>query len=145
MTLTCSIIDDEPLAANLIASYVQKTPTLQLAGTYNSAITAIRDLHDRPVDLLVLDIQMPELSGLEFARILPKTTRIVFTTAFSQYAIEGYKVDALDYLLKPISYEDFLNTINKAILYFENLRRNLVFEQDNSFLSKATINSCRYS
>lgn len=119
MILNCAIIDDEPLAAELLAGYVRETPTLNLTGCYNSAITAIKDLRESPVDLLFLDIQMPELSGTEFARILPKCTKIVFTTAFSQYAIEGYKVNALDYLLKPISYEDFLMSTNKAMEYFE--------------------------
>ena len=82
MILNCAIIDDEPLAADLLASYVKKTPMLYLRGTYNSAITAMRDLRDNPVNLLFLDIQMPELSGLELAKILPQTTKIVFTTAF---------------------------------------------------------------
>lgn len=115
MILNCAIIDDEPLAADLLASYVKKTPTLLLRGVYNSAITAMRDLREKPVDLLFLDIQMPELSGLEFVKVLPKETRIVFTTAFKQYAIEGYKANALDYLLKPITYESFISSVNKAI------------------------------
>ena len=109
MIITCAIIDDEPLAAGLLESYVAKTPYLSLKGTYNSAIQAMKDLRDNPVQLLFLDVQMPELSGLEFAKILPKETKVIFTTAFSQYALEGYKANALDYLLKPISYEDFLN------------------------------------
>ena len=115
MILNCAIIDDEPLAADLLASYVKKTPTLLLRGVYNSAITAMRDLREKPVDLLFLDIQMPELSGLEFVKVLPKETRIVFTTAFKQYAIEGYKANALDYLLKPITYESFISSVNKAL------------------------------
>lgn len=115
MILNCAIIDDEPLAAELMASYIRETPTLNLIGCYNSAIAAIKDLREAPADLLFLDIQMPELSGTEFAKILPKKTKIVFTTAFSQYAIEGYKVNAIDYLLKPISYEDFLFSVNKAL------------------------------
>lgn len=115
MILNCAIIDDEPLAADLLASYVKKTPTLLLCGVYNSAITAMRDLREKPVDLLFLDIQMPELSGLEFVKVLPKETKIVFTTAFKQYAVEGYKANALDYLLKPITYENFISSVNKAI------------------------------
>jgi len=115
MNINCAIIDDEPLAAELLASYAKKTPFLNLIGTYNSAVTAMKELRENPADLLFLDIQMPELSGLEFAKILPKQTRIIFTTAFSQYAIDGYKVNAIDYLLKPISYEDFLKAANKAL------------------------------
>ncbi len=115
MTLTCAIIDDEPLAAGLLESYAKKTPFLELTGTYGSAVQAMSDLRQRPVDLLFLDIQMPELSGMEFAKLLPKQTKIIFTTAFGQYAIEGYKVQAIDYLLKPISYEEFLRAANKAL------------------------------
>jgi len=121
MTLTTAIIDDEPLAAALLKSYADKTPFLNVKGVYNSAVMAMKDLREAPVDLIFLDIQMPELSGMEFAKLLPKQTRVVFTTAFSQYALEGYKVTALDYLLKPISYEAFLGAANKALDYFEQL------------------------
>ncbi len=115
MTLKCAIIDDEPLAAGLLESYAKKTPFLELTGTYGSAVQAMSDLRRQPVDLLFLDIQMPELSGMEFAKLMPKQTKIIFTTAFGQYAIEGYKVQALDYLLKPISYEEFLRASTKAL------------------------------
>lgn len=115
MTLTCAIIDDEPLAAQLLQSYVKEIPYLQLKGSYNSALTAMSDLRESPVDLLFLDIQMPELSGMEFARLIPDETRIVFTTAFKQYAIDGYKVSAFDYLLKPICFDDFLQVTDKAL------------------------------
>lgn len=118
MTLSCTIIDDEPLAAHLIESYVEKTPFLQLAGVYNSAVAAMRELREHPVDLLFLDIQMPELSGMEFAKILPPATKIVFITAFDKYAIEGYKVNAIDYLLKPVAYDDFLRAAHKALGWF---------------------------
>ena len=107
MNLRCAIIDDEPLALGLLESYVRKTPSLELCGRYSSAIQAMQALSEQPVDLLFLDIQMPELSGLEFSRMIPESTRIVFTTAFGQYALDGYKVNALHYLLKPISYNDF--------------------------------------
>ena len=115
MTLNCIIIDDEPLAAQLLASYAQKTTFLNLIGTFNSAVAAIKNVKEKRIDLIFLDIQMPELSGLEFATLLPPTCKIVFTTAFSQYAIDGYKVNAIDYLLKPISYDDFLKAANKAL------------------------------
>ena len=93
MRLTCAIIDDEPLAVSLLESYVLKTPFLDLQGTYNSALDALSDLRDRPVDLLFLDIQMSELSGLEFSRILNADTRVIFTTAFDQYAVDSYRVN----------------------------------------------------
>ena len=87
MTINCAIIDDEPLAAGLLEGYVHKTPYLTLSGSYNSAITAMRDLRESPAKPIFLDIQMPELSGIEFAKILPKESKIIFTTAFPQYAI----------------------------------------------------------
>ena len=137
MTITCSIIDDEPLAASLLESYVKKTPYLTLKGTYNSAITAMRDLREDPVQLLFLDIQMPELSGVEFAKILPKETRVIFTTAFNQYAIEGYKVNALDYLLKPISYQDFLLSTDKAMDWFSSQNKQNLYNEDRFMFVKS--------
>lgn len=124
MKLTCAIIDDEPLAVSLLESYVLKTPFLELKGTYNSAVTALGCLTREPVELLFLDIQMPELSGMEFSRMLGPDIRIIFTTAFGQYAVDSYKVNALDYLLKPISYPDFLKSANKALQWYELLRGN---------------------
>ena len=136
MTISCAIIDDEPLAAGLLDSYARKTPYLQLVGTYNSAILAMKDLRDNPVQLLFLDIQMPELSGVEFAKILPKDTRVIFTTAFPQYAVEGYKVNALDYLLKPISYEDFLKSTDKALEWFSIVQRQDAYRRDRFMFVK---------
>ena len=123
MIINCAIIDDEPLAAGLLKSYALKTPFLNLVGTYGSALEAMKELRDNPVQLLFLDIQMPELSGIEFAKILPADTKVIFTTAFQQYAIEGYKVSALDYLMKPISYDDFLKAANKALDWFSVSQR----------------------
>ena len=136
MTITCAIIDDEPLAAGLLESYTRKTPYLQLTGSYNSAILAMKDLRENPVQLIFLDIQMPELSGIEFAKILPKDTRIIFTTAFPQYAVEGYKVNALDYLLKPISYEDFLKSTDKALEWFTVIQRQDTYRRDRFMFVK---------
>lgn len=136
MIITCAIIDDEPLAAGLLESYVKKTPYLSLKGTYNSAIQAMKDLRENPVQLIFLDIQMPELSGIEFAKILPKETKIIFTTAFSQYAIDGYKVNALDYLLKPVSYDDFLKSTDKALEWFSVTMKQDVYKNDRFMLVK---------
>ncbi|MCD8178620.1 MAG: LytTR family DNA-binding domain-containing protein [Tannerellaceae bacterium] len=119
MRLTCVIIDDEPLAVSLLESYVLKTPFLELKGKYSSAIEALGALSADPVDLLFLDIQMPDLTGLEFSRVVNENTRIIFTTAFEQYALDSYKVNALDYLLKPISYPDFLQSATKALQWYE--------------------------
>ena len=123
MNLKCAIVDDEPLALDLLESYVNKTPFLELAGKYSSAVQAMNNLSGKDIDLLVLDIQMPELNGLEFSKMVDMHTRIVFTTAFDRYAIDGYKVNALDYLLKPISYVDFLQAANKALQWFELLQQ----------------------
>lgn len=123
MKLKCAIVDDEPLALGLLESYVEKTPFLELTGKYSSAVQAMKELPEKSTDLLFLDIQMPELNGLEFSKMVDSHTRIIFTTAFEQYAIDGYKVNALDYLLKPISYNDFLQAANKAVQWFELLKQ----------------------
>lgn len=145
MTITCAIIDDEPLAAGLLKSYVEKTPFLHLIGSYGSAIEAMKELRTSPVQLLFLDIQMPELSGIEFAKILPSSTKIVFTTAFQQYAIEGYKVNALDYLMKPISYDDFLTAANKALDWFTIAQKQEIYAQDRFMFIKSDYKLIRVS
>lgn len=117
--ISCIVVDDEPLAVRLMESYVAKTPFLSLKGSFTSGTAAYSFLQDNPVDLLFCDIQMPNLSGMELSRMLPERTRIIFTTAFSEYAVEGFKVRALDYLLKPISYEDFLSAVLRAKEYLE--------------------------
>ena len=128
--MTCVIVDDEPLALDLLESYVRKTPFLELAGKYSSAVQALRELSGRGADLMFLDIQMPELSGLEFSKMLPPDTRIIFTTAFDQYALDGYKVNALDYLLKPISYVDFLRAADKALHWYERTRPDAPHDEE---------------
>lgn len=127
--IRCAVVDDEPLALGLMASYVKKTPFLELVGAYSSAVQAMQEMHDHPVDLIFLDIQMPELNGLDYSRMIPPQTRVVFTTAFNQYAIDGYKVNALDYLLKPISYPDFLQAANKAQDWFKLVERSQLPEK----------------
>ena len=117
--ITCSIVDDEPMALNLVESYVEKTPFLDLKNKFSSAIEAMEVLKNNPVDLLFLDIQMPDLTGIEFSKMLPKETRVIFTTAFDHYALEGFKVEAIDYLLKPFDYAEFLAAANKANTWFE--------------------------
>ncbi len=119
MILNCWIVDDEPLALSLLESYVQKTSFLRLTGKYSNALSAMRHIGEERVDLLFLDIQMPEVNGMEFARTISHHTRVIFTTAFSEYALEGYKVSALDYLLKPFSFNDFLTAARKALEWFE--------------------------
>lgn len=112
--LTCMIVDDEPLAVRLLESYVEKTPDLQLLAAYTDSITAINAVREQKPDVLFLDIQMPNIDGMELAHSLPTETRVIFTTAFKEYAFESYEVNALDFLLKPIRYNKFLNAVEKA-------------------------------
>ncbi len=132
--LKCCVIDDEPLASQLIASYIEKTPFLQLVGVFASAQEAVKVILEDRVDLVFLDIEMPQLNGLEFAKIIPSNTRIIFTTAYDKYAIQGFKVDALDYLLKPVSYEEFLASANKAQRWYENQRNSISQEASCDYI-----------
>jgi DNA-binding LytR/AlgR family response regulator len=127
MKITCVAIDDEPLALDLLTKFIQQTAFLQLVGRFSNAIEALGFINQNEVQLVFMDIQMPDLSGMELARILDgkknsDQTRIIFCTAYHQFAIEGYKVEALDYLLKPYSYEDFLNAATKAYQYFDRVQ-----------------------
>ena len=113
------IVDDEPLAVRLLESYVEKTPDLQLLASYTDSITAINAVKEQKPDLLFLDIQMPNIDGMELAHSLSAETRVIFTTAFKEYAYESYEVNALDFLLKPIRYNKFLSSIEKARKLFD--------------------------
>lgn len=119
MILKTIVIDDEPLAAMLIEGYIAKTPYLELIATFSTAVEAMNSAELAHADLLFLDIQMPTLTGLEFSHMVRADTRIIFTTAFNQYALDSYRVNALDYLLKPISYLDFLGAAQKALAWFK--------------------------
>ncbi|MGZ3751607.1 MAG: LytR/AlgR family response regulator transcription factor [Mucilaginibacter sp.] len=126
MTLNCIAVDDEPLALGLVSKFIEQTPFLNLVGKYSGALDALKAIHTEKIDLIFLDIQMPDLNGIELARVLDKGAdkpRIIFTTAYNQFALEGYKVDALDYLLKPFNYEEFLRAAQKALNYAELLNK----------------------
>ena len=112
--MRCCVIDDEPLAGKLIASYIERTPDLELGGVYVSASEAIKDILGGSIDIVFLDIEMPQINGLEFARLVPPTCSVVFTTAYERYAVQGFKVDAVDYLLKPVSYNEFLDSVARV-------------------------------
>lgn len=119
MELKCIAVDDEPLALEMVSAFIRQTSFLSLVGQFENAIEALSYLNKHEVDLIFLDIQMPDLTGMELARVLEgnkrdRKPRIIFTTAYNQFAIEGYKVDALDYLLKPFNYEEFLRASTKA-------------------------------
>ena len=119
ITLKCCVVDDEPLARGLICSFVEKTPFLSLEASFASASEAIKCVLEKKVDLLFLDIQMPELNGIEFAKIIPPECRIIFVTAFEKYALDGFRNNAIDYLLKPVSYPEFLTAANRALQWAE--------------------------
>ena len=115
MPITCIIVDDEPMALQLLESYVLRTPYLQLEGKFSNGIEVLQFLHEKKqIDIIFMDIQMPEIDGLELSKKIPIQTKIIFTTAFDQYAIEGYKVNATGYLLKPFNYIEFLEATEKA-------------------------------
>jgi DNA-binding LytR/AlgR family response regulator len=126
-SLQCIAVDDEPLALGLVCAFIEKTPFLTLAGRYSSAVEALQVIHNQQIDLIFLDIQMPDLTGIELARVIEragnKAPRIIFTTAFNQYALDGFRVDAIDYLLKPFNYEEFLRAASKAQAYAELLQK----------------------
>lgn len=112
--MRCCVIDDEPLAGKLIASYIERTPDLSLCGVFVSGSEAIKCILEGEIDLVFLDIEMPQINGLEFARLVPPTCSVVFTTAYERYAVQGFKVDAVDYLLKPVSYSEFLDAVARV-------------------------------
>jgi DNA-binding LytR/AlgR family response regulator len=114
MTIKCVAIDDEPLALNVLVDYINQTPFLELVEKYTHPVKAINYLNENQIDLLFVDIQMPDLTGLDVVSKLKNKPLIIFTTAYSEYAMEGFKADAIDYLLKPIDYPDFLKAVNKA-------------------------------
>lgn len=128
MIINCIAVDDEPLALGLVCSFIEQTPFLNLIGRYASAVEALKVIHTKKVDVVFLDIQMPDLNGIELARVLDNSKtnkpRIIFTTAYNQFALEGYRVDALDYLLKPFNYEEFLHAAHKALAYSELLEKS---------------------
>ena len=130
MSLSCIIVDDEPLAVKLLESFVNKTPDLELLGSYTDSVEAINAVRNLQPNLLFLDIQMPDLNGMQLAHMLPDGTRIVFTTAFKEYAFDSYEVKALDFLLKPIQYNKFFAAVEKAKEWFSIY--SLKYKDDNS-------------
>lgn len=132
MKLKCIIIDDEPLAIDLLKSYVIQTSFLELAGTFSNALSAIDILNKESIDIIYLDINMPQITGLEYAKTLPPCTKVIFTTAYDQHAIEGFRLNALDYLLKPIIYPEFLQASNKALEWFKLTKNDKADTKDQT-------------
>lgn len=147
MKLRCVIVDDEPLAIDLLKAYVVQTPYLELVATFENPLAAIETLRSGNIQVLYLDINMPQISGLEFSKTLPPSTRVIFTTAYEQYAIEGFRINALDYLLKPISYTEFLQASNKAMEWFKLIDTNeasSIFIKSGYRMEKIELNDILY-
>lgn len=117
--IRCAVVDDEPLAVRLIESFIGRTPFLELVCSFTDSVEAMEKLRENPVDLAFLDIQMADMDGMELSHVLPRETRIIFTTAFREYAFESYEVSAVDFLLKPIRYDKFLRAAEKALQWYE--------------------------
>lgn len=156
MKLNCVIVEDEPLARNLMVEYVRKVPSLNLIEACSSPLAAIEVLRTNSVDLLFLDVQMPELTGISLLKVLQKRPLVVLTTAYSEYALEGYELDVVDYLLKPITFERFLRAVDKVIQRLEGKQTPVVekimqdttnqfmFVKDGTKLVKVELNDILY-
>ena len=148
--LSCIIVDDEPLAVKLLESFVAKTPELQLLASFTDSVEAINAVKEQKPDLLFLDIQMPDLNGMELAHMIPPTTRVIFTTAFKEYAFESYEVSALDFLLKPIRYNKFLAAVEKAKQWYkrepsaDDAKSTSLFIRVDGELRNVTIDNITY-
>ncbi|MDQ7917162.1 LytTR family DNA-binding domain-containing protein [Mesonia sp. MT50] len=137
--IRCLVVDDEPMAREIICNYLQKIDALDLVGTCKNGMEAFQELQQEEVDLIFLDINMPELSGLSLAKALDQKTQVIFTTAYREYALEGFEVQALDYLLKPISFERFLKAIQKYmdVVVEKNASENLTLKEVSSIYIRA--------
>ena len=134
MSIKCIAIDDEPPALVLLRQYIAQCPGLQLLQTFDDAITGSEFLRQNPVDLLFIDINMPDITGLDLVRSLEEKPMIIFTTAHKKFAMDGFELDATDYLLKPISFERFSKAVNKATEYFEYRKKSKTEETENLFV-----------
>ncbi|WP_442587605.1 LytR/AlgR family response regulator transcription factor [Pedobacter sp. AW31-3R] len=133
MILKCVAIDDEPLALQLIETYAKRIPSLALVETFEDALTGVEYLNKHPVDLLFLDINMPDISGIDLAWAMKRKPMIIFTTAYRQFAYEGFQLEAIDYLLKPIAFDHFSNAFQKALSY-KKMKDHPLPDQDEAFI-----------
>ena len=141
--ITCIIVDDEPLAVKLLESFVDKTPQLKLERSFTDSVEALAWLREHPVQLAFMDIQMPDMSGMELSHMLPADTKVIFTTAFKEYAFESYEVSAIDFLLKPIRYNKFIAAVEKAEQWFGR-NQNVQCSQFNVQSSKFKVQSSMF-
>lgn len=123
-SISCIIIDDESIAREIIETHLSKIPGIKIIGSHNNAIDALNGLRNHPVDLVFLDINMPEISGISFAKSIDKNIKIIFTTAYREYALEGFELQAVDYLLKPISYARLLKAVNNYFERYQDINFN---------------------
>lgn len=154
--IRCMVIDDEPLAVEMVKNFILRTPFLQFTASFTDAVDALTALKEHSVELLFLDINMPDLDGMSLAAMVPESTRIIFTTAFKEYAFDSYGVNALDFLLKPINYARFLKSAEKARQWFEmssnrqvpestpETKRNTLFLRIDGELKQININQILY-
>jgi DNA-binding LytR/AlgR family response regulator len=134
--INCLLIDDEPLALDLLQDFVSKTPYLNLVGRFDEPLTSLSVMESHKIDLLFLDIKMPDISGIDFFKSLPYKPEVIFTTAYSEYAIEGFELKAIDYLLKPISFEKFIRASNRVKEYLE-IKTSKTNNRDYFFINVA--------
>ena len=155
MNLRCIVVDDEPLAVKMLENFISRTPFLSLEASFTDPVQALSELRARQPHLVFLDIQMPDLSGMELSRMIPPQTRIIFTTAFKQYAFDSYEVSALDFLLKPIRYQKFLEAAEKARDWFAlkeaassasspSAEKNAIFIKADGVLQKVELSDIQY-
>ena len=149
MTLHCLIIDDEPIARNILEKYVTRTPHLQLAGSLDNALAVIPFLNDHAVDLIFLDINMPEFTGIDLLKSMHKAPAVIITTAYSEYGAESYDYAVVDYLLKPIPFERFLKAIQKATEQAESFAegatsKKVLFLKEEQQTHKVAVEDIRY-
>ena len=136
--MKCLVIDDEAKALDILKDYIQKVPFLELASAYRDSLKALNYLQNHPVDLIFLDVNMPDLSGIQFLNALTIQPLIIFSTAYSEYAVESYHYNAVDYLLKPIEFERFLKAANKALEQFQLKKMNNEEDQDYILIKSGT-------
>lgn len=135
--IKCIAIDDEPVALDILINYCGRVPFLELRNTYRNALDAIQYLQNNKVDLIFLDINMPEISGIDFIRTIETNAKIIFTTAYPEFAVESYDLNALDYLLKPITFERFLKAVNKINSSQQKVESPKLNQQSNSIMLKS--------
>ncbi len=150
--IRCVVIDDEPLARQLLSGFISKMPELQLEGSYSSALNALEKLRKNQVDVLFLDIQMPDITGIEFLKTLDHKPLVVFTTAYAEHALQGYELDVADYLLKPFDFNRFLKSVNKITQRVQSVSKSesatekseFIFIKDGAKQIKLSLSSIRY-